>query len=78
MQGPVEDGKAHDSERQLRQGDLPVTPDRALEPPADGVAVLPTDWDESSAPINADLEDDLEDDPVREAVVAEDWPQLSP
>lgn len=76
MHEPVEDGKAHDSERRLRQGDLPVTPDRSLEPPADGVTVLPHHWDESNAPIDADLGGDLERDPVREAVVVEDWPKL--
>lgn len=72
--GPVEDGKTHDSERQLRQGDLPVQPHRPLEPPADGTTVLPGQWDSPDAEVEANLQDDWEPDPVREAVIADDWP----
>lgn len=62
------------SERQLRQGDLPVHPDRPLEPPADGVTILPSNWDVEDVPVHAELEEEPKPDPVRDAILAEDWP----
>jgi hypothetical protein len=76
MNGPTEGGKAHGPERQLRQGDLPVTPDRNLEPPSDGVTILPEHWEDSDTPVEAELESDLEVDPIRHAITADDWPKL--
>ena len=62
--------------RQLRQGDLPVQPDRPLEPPADGVSIFPTHMDIDTTPLLGELEQEPEPDPVRDAVLSEDWPDL--
>lgn len=69
---PITDDEA---KRQLRQGDLPVQPDRPLEPPADGVTLLPRSWDTAGTPIDAHVEGLPDTDPVREAVIADDWPE---
>ena len=69
-------GDEPDSKRQLRQGDLPVHPDRMLEPPADGVAIFPTDLDVDTEPLRGELAEEPEPDPVRDSVLAEDWPAL--
>ena len=62
--------------RQLRQGDLPVQPDRPPEPPADGVSIFPTGMNTDTEPLEGELEQERAPDPVREAVLSEDWPDL--